>query len=174
MGEEEHSQEKKSESQNAPGGREEVAGNPGAGTASARTTTTVPGHLRGRLFRRPSPRGRAAETEPPREPGRSRLKLSAGPDSDGAALLARRLSGSRLRTSESADSPAAAEVAAALPWRSIGAPNRPAPIRNSRRCRPSQAPSAASPPPRSPLERRRTPAAAFSVAPTCNQPIRDG
>lgn len=176
MGEEEHSQEKKRESQekNAPGGREEVAGNPRAGTASARTTTAVPGHLRGRLFRRPSPRGRAAETEPPREPGRSRLKLSAGPDSDGAALLARRLSGSRLRASESADSPAAAEVAAALPWRSIGAPNRPAPIRNSRRCRPTQAPSAASPPPRSPLERKRTPAAASSVAPTCNQPIRDG
>lgn len=129
-----------------------MAGSPRAGTARGRTTTAAPGHLRGRLFRRPSPRGRAAEAEPPREPGRSRLTPSSAPDPGGAALLARRLSGSRLRASGSADvdSPAAAEVAAALPWRSIGAPSRPAPIRSSRRCRPSQAPSAALPPPRSP------------------------
>lgn len=131
-------------------GKGEVAGTRSAGTARAQQR---PGHLRGRLFRRPSPRGRTTEAVPLREPGRSRLTPSSAPDPGGAALLARRLSGSRLRASASADadSPAAAEVAAALPWRSIGAPSRPAPIRSCRRCRPSQPPSAASPSPRSPL-----------------------
>lgn len=140
---------------------------PEARALFARNNDSQPRHLRGRRFRRPSPRGRTTEAVPLREPGRSRLTPSAVPDPGGAALLARRLNGSRLRASASADadSPAAAEVAAALPWRSIGAPSRPAPIRSSRHCRPSQPPSAASPSSQ-PAERKRTRTAASSVAPT--------